>query len=283
MNSPSLPAHYELMNPVLHALRELGGSGSIEEINSRAIDAAGLSEDQLQVAHTRGRGSEIEYRLAWTRTYLRLYGLLENSSRGVWALTPLGRRTEIVEPRDVVRAVNAQRQTRTQADDDLGALQDIPQDSVRAWEDQLLETLLGMPPAAFERLAQRILRESGFIQVEVTGRSGDGGIDGNGILRLNGLLSFHVSFQCKRWQGSVGPSTVREFRGAMAGRADKGLIITTGSFTKDALKEATREGAFAIDLVDGGHLVEMLKTLGLGVITRQVEEVSVDKAWFDSL
>ena len=139
-----------------------------------------------------------------------------------------------------------------------------------------------MSPGAFERLAQRVLRESGFVQVEVTGRSGDGGIDGNGILRL-GLLSFHVSFQCKRWQGSVGPATVREFRGAMMGRADKGLIITTASFTKDALKEATRDGAAAIDLVDGEQLMDMLKILGLGVTTRQVEVVSVDRSWIEGI
>lgn len=137
-----------------------------------------------------------------------------------------------------------------------------------------------MPPSAFERLAQRLLRESGFVQVEVTGRSNDGGIDGTGILRLNGLLSFHVIFQCKRWQGPVGPAIVREFRGAMAGRADKGLIITTSNFTKEALKEATREGAAAIDLVDGTQLVEMLKTFGLGVNVRQVEDVTIDDSWF---
>jgi restriction system protein len=150
------------------------------------------------------------------------------------------------------------------------------------WREQVLDLMLGMPPAGFERLAQRILRESGFVQVEVTGRSGDGGIDGNGILRL-GLLSFHVSFQCKRWQGTVGPATIREFRGAMMGRADKGLIITTASFTKESVKEATREGAAAIDLVDGEQLVDMLKALGLGVTTRQVEEVSVDKGWFEGI
>jgi restriction system protein len=139
-----------------------------------------------------------------------------------------------------------------------------------------------MPPSSFERLAQRILRESGFVQVEVTGRSGDGGIDGNGILRL-GLLSFHVTFQCKRWQGSVGPSTVREFRGAMMGRADKGLILTTASFTREAIREATREGAAAIDLVNGEQLADILKNLGLGVTTKMVEDVSVDKQWFETI
>jgi restriction system protein len=153
------------------------------------------------------------------------------------------------------------------------------------WQEDLLETLMKMEPTAFERLIQRFLRESGFIQVEVTGRSGDGGIDGRGIMRLGGLLSFHVIFQCKRWQGAVGASQVRDFRGAMVGRADKGLLVTTGTFTKDAVREATRDGAPAIDLIDGDQLVEKLRELALGVKTEkiQVEKVSVDKNWFASL
>jgi restriction system protein len=153
------------------------------------------------------------------------------------------------------------------------------------WREELSETLLKMDPSAFERLAQRLLRESGFIQVEVTGRSGDGGIDGKGIMRLAGLLSFHVIFQCKRYQGSVPVGHVRDFRGAMVGRADKGLLITTGNFTKDAVREATRDGAPAIDLIDGDLLLNKLKELGLGVETKkiEVEQVSVDTDWFLSL
>jgi restriction system protein len=280
MNSPGLPSYDILMNPVLQALRDLGGSGTIEEINSRVIEIAGLSDEEVAVPHPRGRGSEVEYRLAWTRTYLKTYGLLENSSRGVWSLTNEGRKIEKVEPREVVRFVAAAQRSAKSASIEVPNLTD---DSPIDWQEQLLDALLNMQAGAFERLAQRILRESGFIQVEVTGRTGDGGIDGNGVLRLNGLLSFHVSFQCKRWQGAVGPATIREFRGAMMGRADKGLIITTGSFTKEALREATREGAAAIDLVDGNQLVMMLKTLGLGVATRQVEEVTIEKAWFESI
>ncbi|MEZ4866368.1 MAG: restriction endonuclease [Caldilineaceae bacterium] len=142
-----------------------------------------------------------------------------------------------------------------------------------------------MPPDAFERLVQRLLRESGFIQVEVTGKSGDGGIDGKGIMRLGGLLSFHVIFQCKRYQGAVGAGQVRDFRGAMVGRADKGLLITTGNFTKDAVREATRDGAPAIDLIDGDLLVDKLKELSLGIKTTlvQVEQVEVDRDWFGAL
>ena len=147
------------------------------------------------------------------------------------------------------------------------------------WQDRLLECLLKMKPAAFERLCQKILKDSGFIKVDVTGRSGDGGIDGIGVLRLN-LLSFHVFFQCKRWKGSVGASVIRDFRGAMVGRADKGLVMTTGTFSTDARKEATRDGAPAIDLVDGETLCELLKGLKIGVSIRKVEHVLVEQHVF---
>jgi restriction system protein len=139
-----------------------------------------------------------------------------------------------------------------------------------------------LQPDAFERLSQRILREAGFIKVEVTGRSGDGGIDGIGVLRVN-LLSFHVLFQCKRYQSSVGASAIRDFRGAMVGRSDKGLIITTGTFTPDAKREATRDGAPAIDLIDGDLLCDLLKDLKLGVRTEMVEQITVDPTWFADL
>jgi restriction system protein len=142
-----------------------------------------------------------------------------------------------------------------------------------------------MDPSAFERLVQRLLRESGFIQVEVTGRSGDGGIDGKGVIRLGGLLSFHVIFQCKRYRGSVSVSQLRDFRGAMVGRADKGLLITTGNFTRDAMREAVRDGAPAIDLIDGETLVDRLKELELGVKTEliQSEQVNIEREWFESI
>jgi restriction system protein len=134
----------------------------------------------------------------------------------------------------------------------------------------------------FERLAQRILRESGFVKVEVKGKSGDGGIDGIGVLRVN-LLSFQVFFQCKRYKDSVSAGAIRDFRGAMVGRTDKGLFITTGRFTPDAKKEATRDGAPPIDLIDGEQLCEILKTLRLGVKSEMVEQVTVDPDAFKGI
>jgi len=230
----------------------------------------------------KGGQTEVEYRLAWTRTYLKKYGVLENSSRGVWALTTQGRQTDQVNPNAVKRFVRQEwKETHTGSGDP--EVDEVAEET--AWRDELMGTLLEMDPAAFERLAQRLLREAGFIQVEVTGRSGDGGIDGKGIIRVGGLLGFHVIFQCKRYKGSVSASQVRDFRGAMVGRADKGLLITTGNFTKEAVREATRDGAPAIDLIDGDLLLDKMKELGLGVETKmiQVEQVAIDRDWFASV
>ena len=153
------------------------------------------------------------------------------------------------------------------------------------WRNELIQLLENMDPIAFERLCQRILREGGFTQVEVTGRSGDGGIDGIGVVRISGFLSFKVLFQCKRWKNAIGPGVVRDFRGAMTGRTEKGLIMTTGSYTTAAMREATRDGAPEIDLVDGKQLLDKLKELGLGVMTEQVvvEKVTVDPDFFANI
>ena len=283
MADVNVPTFDMLMNPLIQALKELGGSGTIEEINNKVAEVAHLSDEQFEILHNPEKGSqtEVEYRLAWVRTYLKKYGILENSSRGVWALTPKGRQTDKVNPRTVRRFVqNQDKQKRTVTVGD-----ELDETGKVSWRDELLATLLKMDPSAFERLVQRLLRESGFTQVKVTGRSGDEGIDGKGIMRLGGLLSFHVIFQCKRYRGSVSTSQVRDFRGAMVGRADKGLLITTGNFTKDALREASRDGAPAIDLIDGDLLLDKLKELELGVRTEVVEaeQVSVDHDWFLSI
>lgn len=284
MTDVVVPTFDALMNPLIQALKQLGGSGTIEEIDRKVAEIANLSDAQLEILHDPEKSSqtEVEYRLAWTRTYLKKYGVLENSSRGVWALTPKGLQLDRVDPQTIKRYVHdMNRQARTTTE--------RAQRSVTAaeltWRDELLATLLDMDPAAFERLVQRLLREAGFIQVEVTGRSGDGGIDGKGIMRLGGLLSFHVLFQCKRYRGSVSANQVRDFRGAMVGRADKGLLITTGNFTRDAMQEATRDGADPIDLVDGDKLLDLLHDFGLGVETKriEVEQITIDHDWFQTL
>jgi restriction system protein len=279
------PTYDTMLNPLLQAVKDLGGSGTIEEIENRVAEIMALSPEQLEILQDPQRPgrTKFQYRLAWARTYLGRYGVLENSTRGVWALTPKGRETARLDEKEVVKTVKDQialeKEQAPEEDEGEGVV------APSSWRDALMELLLALKPDQFERLIQRVLRESGFTQVDVTGRSGDGGIDGKGILRLGGLLGFHVIFQAKRYSGSVSASQVRDFRGAMVGRADKGLFITTGTFTKDATKEATRDGAPPIDLIDGDQLVDKLKDLSLGVETQliAVEKVQLDPEWFKSI
>jgi restriction system protein len=270
----------DMMSSVIEALKILGGSGTNEEINEKVSEIEKIPADQYEVLHNPEKGgmTEIEYRLMWTRTYLKLYGFIENSTRGVWSLTEKGSTAGKFDQKDVVRFVREL----SKKDKKEKNKPDPDPNNVVIWQEELLDVILNMSPAGFERLTQRLLRESGFTQVEVTGKSGDGGIDGHGILRMGGLLSFHVIFQAKRWKGAISSSQIRDFRGAMVGRADKGLFITTGAFTKDAIKESVRDGAPAIDLVDGDQLVEKLKQLSLGVIIKkiEIEEITIDEKWF---
>jgi len=296
MAAGDVPPYHELLWPALQAVAELGGSASISEIVETVIKREGFSDAQQAVLHNEGPETEIGYRLAWARTYLKGMGLLTNSSRGVWAVTDDGTAL-LTDPTATddqsserihelwaryLTDLRAARKTRLPQDD--GEPVEVQPSTERTWKEQLLEQLMSMAPDAFERLAKRLLREADFDSVNVTGRSGDGGIDGLGVYRL-GLVSFPVFFQCKRYRGSVSPSAVRDFRGAMAGRGDKGLLITTGTFTTDAKKEATRDGAPPIDLIDGDRLCELLKRYDLGVrtTTRTVEDVGIDAAFFTEI
>ena len=276
-----LPNYDQLLNPTIRALHKLGGSASIQELVDEIAGELDLPEELVEMPHGKGSQTELGYRAAWARTYLKQYGLIENSERGVWALSAEGRDVKAIDPRKLVREIHrrhreARKETESEAPD---------QEESRevAWREELLETLLAMEPSAFERLCQRLLRESGFIEVEVTRRSGDGGIDGYGTIRIGGLISFNVLFQSKRYRNNIGPEVVRDFRGAMVGRADKGLLITTGGFTREARREATRDGAPPIDLIDGELLIEKLKELRLGVKVEMVESVTVQPSWFETL
>lgn len=273
-----VPTYDNLFNPLLKALHQLGGSASNSEMEEKVTEILNFSEEDVSEIHEGGR-TKLAYNLAWARTYLKLYGLLENSERGVWALTPKGRKTKEVDIEEVKRYVRNREYEARRIGVKFFSIKD-PEKTEKLWQDELLEKILKLSPQAFERLCQRILRESGFIQVKITGRSGDGGIDGRGVFRIGGLLGFHIIFQCKRYSGSVPVSKIRDFRGAMVGRADKGLFITTGTFTREAKLEATRDGAGPIDLIDGERLVEIMKELELGVRVKKEEIVEVAQDWF---
>ncbi len=282
-----VPKYHDLFNPLLETMKRLGGSASISELDEEVTKSLHLTDEDIAEPHDERR-TEIQYRLAWARTYLKAYGLLDNSERGIWVLTPKGKETSSVDPRHVVRSVRELSREKTSKSTEKyskNALDAEPIEVAEAvleetWREELLAELLNLPPSAFERLCQRLLRESGFVEVKVTGRSGDGGIDGVGIVRLGGLLGFPILFQCKRYRESVGPGVIRDFRGAMIGRADRGLVITTGTFSRDAKLEATRDGAPPVDLIDGEQLLDKLKELRLGVTIKMIEQVSVLSEFF---
>lgn len=282
----------ELYNPVLSALRALGGSGTNPEIEEEVISSLKLSEPEVNDLH-RGSTTKLNYRLRWARNYLKHYGLVENPSRAVWALTPEGLKTTQVEREDVNQFVRAHNKANNKKERPKGQSSSSDLDGIDPssddldqtellWRDELLNTLKELSPSGFEDLSKRLLRELGFNDVEVTGKSNDGGIDGHGGLKIGSVITFHVAFQCKRYKGSVGSEKIREFRGSVLGKADKGLMITTGRFTREARKEAQRDGAFGIDLIDGDELVDRLKDLRLGVKVETVEQVEVDPEWFFS-
>lgn len=278
----TVPKYNEMFNAVLEALHNLDGSASILELENEVANILGLSEDDLNELHTENR-TKFSYRLTWSRTYLKKYGVITNSSKGIWSLTPEGLKISRVDENDVIMKMKGRR-----LDSEIltsEEIDDINDGTGRTWQDELLDIVKKLEPESFEKLCKRLLRESGFVNVDITGKSGDGGIDGNGILKFGGLLSFNIVFQCKRYKDSVGANVVRDFRGAMIGRADKGLIITTGFFTREAKKEAQREGAPLIDLVDGQELVEKLKELSIGVSVQEriEEQVEIQRDYFDSI
>ncbi len=285
------PAFVRYYGPVLQALERLGGSGRPAEVVDLVAELAGVNQEE-QAAVNKSGGSRFQNQVAWARFYLAKAGLLDSSSRGVWALSESGRAQSSMTQAEALQlfsAVHGQWKQKgpgidaqTEESTAPAALDsDVASGAAVDFRSRLLERLHQLTPKGFETFCQRLLRESGFQTVEVTGRSNDGGIDGIGILEVNALVSFKVLFQCKRYQGSVSPSQLRDFRGAMAGRTDKGIVLTTGTFTAEARKEAVRDGVTPIELVDGEKLVAMCERVGLGL--REVRSFSVDEAYFDHL
>jgi restriction system protein len=287
----SAPEFVRFIGPVIASLRELGGSGRPDEVRSAIAKALKISEEEQAKPLPSGVQSRFENQVHWARFYLAKGGYIDASRHGVWTLTEKARdlgNMSSAQAREVYRAVatefsksrvKASLAVEADAADEQVAPGSDAEHTLVNYREAVAAKLQALPAAGFERFCQRLLREAGFEEVAITGRSGDGGIDGIGILQVNPLVSFKVLFQCKRYAGSVSPSHVRDFRGAMMGRADKGIIITTGSFTSDARKEAVRDGVPPIELVDGDKLINMLEQLELGLQPRRTFEV--DAQFFD--
>jgi restriction system protein len=263
--------------PILEVLRESGGSGTAAEVIDRVIEKMAIPESEQEATLKSGE-SVVRNQVRWARLYLVRAGYLDSSKRGIWSLTQRGMDVGI-ESLDVSKTVRQAQQyplNDKRLKSKAGPLAEQSEEIEIEQLDhrtRLLTLVKSLPPSGFERLCQRLLRESGFQQVVVTGRSGDGGIDGVGVLQVNPFVSFNVLFQCKRYQGSVTPSQIRDFRGSMMGRADKGIVLTTGTFTLEAKKEARRDGVPPIELVDGETLVQLFERLELGLIPRTTYDI----------
>lgn len=269
--------------PILDALRELGGSATPKEVKTAVLRRVEIPEAELTRTLKSGQ-TAVYNEIAWARDYLRRLGLLDGSVQGVWRLTEEGQNTHLsIEQSRALRSglYRTFRDSRSEESESavIDSGTDVGDVATPEGDGDLLSVMLDLLPASFERLCQRILREAGFSEVEVTGKTGDGGIDGRGILQLNELVSFRVMFQCKRYRGTVGVDAVRNFQAALQGRADKGIILTTGSFTRDAEREAAREGGMPVELVDGERLVGLMQRLQLGVHPRTVYDV--DRRFFE--
>ncbi len=288
-------SYKELIIPTYEALLELGGSGTNDEICAQVIKAMSLPDEIVDEPHLGNiNQTELEYQLAWARTYLKNFGVIINSGRSVWAIAPdytakveLNTK-EIVAytiNRNIQRRLNATVSTEVQNSepndsDPTNDYEEYP-DEIKPWRQKLSEILQNMDPYGFERLTQRLLRECGFSQVEVTKKSGDGGIDGTGKLKINGIFSFNVAFQCKRYKGAVSAGDIRDFRGSLTTDIEKGVLITTGTFTKAAKEEATNPGKQQIDLIDGEEFINKIAEYGIGV--KEVKTYEVDEKFFEKI
>lgn len=288
------PTYTELIIPTYDALKQLGGSGTNNEIYEKVIANLCLSDEVLDEPHLGSLNqSEVEYQLAWARTYLKNYGIVVNSARSVWSITSeyvsglTVSAKEIVaytvkknaQKREMAKNNEMQNNQAEKPEDDIASNDEVEfPDEVKPWRQQLANVLQNMDPYGFERLSQRLLRECGFTQVSVTKKSGDGGIDGIGKLKINGIVSFNVAFQCKRYKGLVSSGDISDFRGSLTTDIEKGIFITTGSFSKAAKDEATTPGKKQIDLIDGEEFISKLAEYSIGV--KEVKAYEIDEDFF---
>lgn len=283
-NPVTVPNYPKLVEATFIAIKDLGGSGKTNEINDKVAEILELTEYVLSIPHLNSSSmSEVNYRCAWARTLLKNYGALENSARGVWSIKPEFSKKEKVDGNYIDKNCRNKtgekniksNETPEKQMEDAGI--EIPEE-VRPWRKKLHDVLVHMNPFSFEKLTQRLLRECGFDDVKVTKKSGDGGIDGTGKLKINGIFSFNIAFQCKRYQGSVGAPDIRDFRGSLTTDIEKGLFITTGAFSKQAIEEASNPGKQQIDLIDGEEFISKLAEYGIGV--KEVKDYEIDEEYF---
>lgn len=273
-----VPKYPDLIEATFSALHALGGSGKNDEINKKAVEILQLSDDVLEIMHTNTNMTEVDYRLAWARTLLKNFGVIENSARSVWAISMAFTQIPTINGMDVYKRKDIKQIYENSSLQESLEIEDNTPEEIRSWRQKLHDVLLKMNPYAFERLTQRLLRECGFSQVEITKKSGDGGIDGTGTLKINDIITFNIAFQCKRYQGSIGSPEIRDFRGSLTTNIEKAIFITTGTFSKSAIEEAVTAGKQQIDLMDGEALISKIAELQIGV--KKITDYMIDEDFF---
>lgn len=280
-NYEGVPSFDELIEPCFAALEKLGGSGTVNEIYEQVIRDLKLDDKVLSIMQIENGGqTKVAYNLAWARTYLKKFGAINNPSHKVWEITTAFKgktvnRKEVVAYKSIWGV--SQKPNNSQQPEKEIEIDDVPEEN-KPWNEELLKSLLSMNPYSFERLTQLVLRKMGLDDVKVTQKANDGGIDGYGIFKLNGVISFRLAFQCKRYKGTVGAREIRDFRGSCSSDIEKYLFITTGTFTQDAKKEASMPGKPKIDLIDGDDLIAKLIEYKIGV--KETTTYIVDKSFF---
>jgi restriction system protein len=272
------PEFLKYVNPVLTSLQSNGGAGNSSDIIDQIISVLKITEEELEETTTNGQ-SRVKNQIQWARFYLFKSGLIDNAQRGIWRLTKEGLDKKLNDEdvyllfKEVQNSVKKSTSSETiikEQSFEITPTEDEEHNST------LISIIQNLTPTGFEKLCKRLLTEIGINEIHITGGSGDQGIEGKGIVKLNDVVSLNIVFQCKRYKETVSPHHVRDFRGAMQGRGEKGLIITTGRFTKEAKNEANREGVTPIELIDGDRLVELFEKYQLGLKPITIFEIDSD-------
>lgn len=272
------PRFIRFLWPVIRALRELGGSAKPREVVDLVVDMLEISDDE-RAERTKSGSLRVDNQVHWARNYLVWDGLLDGSQRGRWALSNAGWAV-VLDDETAETAYDLFKRVRAAHSDEWGQsstdespdpeLPPQPVDDEESGEvslaGDLRSTVLGLSPAGFENLCKRLLTELGLVQLRTVGQAGDRGIDVEGHLRVNSIVSFRVGVQCKRYAdgNQITPRQIREFQGAL-GPFDRGIFMTTSVFTHQAEDQATSPGYKPIDVIDGERLVELLLEYRLGI------------------
>jgi restriction system protein len=283
-----IPDFQTLMLPLLKLCAD-GAEHSKQDAVPALAKAFDLSEEDLAELLPTGRQGKFDNRVGWTKSYLKQAGLLEFTKRGVFRITELGRQVLAENPEridvkylDRFEGFKAFR-TGSGKKETVQPTQEIiqestPEELLEAGYKQLraqltfdlLQQVKTASPVFFEHLVVDLLVRMGYGGTRedagrVLGKSGDGGIDG--IINEDRLGLDVIYLQAKRWENDVGRPEIQKFVGALAGHnANKGVFLTTSSYTKEARDYASKVSSKVV-LIDGAMLADLMVDYGLGVAT----------------